>query len=82
MWQPLGPNPNNSKKVKDLLCLKFSLNVTHKQTVYSCFVPVLEGMKHESLRAVSGSDPGNDTVFDSWNKPRRDTYTNFLPELK
>lgn len=25
---------------------------------------------------------GNDTVFDSWNKPRRDTYTNFSPELK
>lgn len=25
---------------------------------------------------------GNDTVFDSWNKPRRDTYTNFLPEFK
>lgn len=25
---------------------------------------------------------GNDTVFDSWNKPRRDTYTNFSPEFK
>lgn len=25
---------------------------------------------------------GNDTVFDSWNKLRRDTYTNFSPEFK